>query len=145
MIRALASAAHDSADLGSGKTNQPLRTKRVWSSLVNLADGRRAVASSPAAAAAPERNQRNEHSSPTRTALATYEEVVGVCRDFTHLAITFCRCMNIPARYCTGYVTDIGQPLPYEPTDFAAWIEVYLGGHWRLFDPRSNPRGSAAS
>ena len=79
-----------------------------------------------------------EHSSPTRTALAAYEEAVGVCRDFTHLAITFCRCMNIPARYCTGYVTDIGQPLPYEPMDFAAWMEVYLGGRWCIFDPRNN-------
>jgi transglutaminase-like putative cysteine protease len=61
-----------------------------------------------------------------------------VCRDFAHLAITFCRCLNIPARYCTGYVSDIGLPPPYEPMDFAAWMEVYLGGEWHTFDPRNN-------
>jgi transglutaminase-like putative cysteine protease len=79
-----------------------------------------------------------EHSSPTRTAVETYAERRGVCRDFTHLAITFCRCMNIPARYCTGYVSDIGLPPPYEPMDFAAWMEVYLDGRWWVFDPRNN-------
>jgi len=79
-----------------------------------------------------------EHSSPTRTAVETYAERRGVCRDFTHLAITFCRCMNIPARYCTGYVSDIGLPPPYEPMDFAAWMEVFLDGGWRTFDPRNN-------
>jgi len=78
------------------------------------------------------------HSRPTRTALETYREGVGVCRDFAHLAVTFCRCLNIPARYCTGYVSDIGQPPPYEPMDFAAWMEVWLGGAWHVFDPRNN-------
>jgi len=79
-----------------------------------------------------------EHSQPTRTAAQTYAEGRGVCRDFTHLAVTFCRCMNIPARYCTGYVSDIGLPPPYAPMDFAAWMEVYLGGQWWTFDPRNN-------
>jgi len=79
-----------------------------------------------------------EHSRPTRTAVETLNEGVGVCRDFTHLAIALCRCLNIPARYCTGYVSDIGQPAPYPPMDFAAWMEVYLGGRWWVFDPRNN-------
>lgn len=79
-----------------------------------------------------------EHSRPTRTAAETYAERRGVCRDYAHLAITFCRCMNIPARYCTGYLSDIGQPPPYTPMDFAAWMEVYLGGRWWVFDPRNN-------
>jgi transglutaminase-like putative cysteine protease len=76
--------------------------------------------------------------SPTRTAADAYAERLGVCRDFTHLAVAFCRCLNIPARYCTGYVSDIGLPPPYEPMDFAAWMEVYLGGRWHTFDPRNN-------
>lgn len=79
-----------------------------------------------------------EHSRPTRTAMDAYSERQGVCRDFTHLAVTFCRCMNIPTRYCTGYVTDIGVPGPHGPMDFAAWMEVYLGGQWWVFDPRNN-------
>lgn len=79
-----------------------------------------------------------EHSRATRTAAETYAERRGVCRDYAHLAITFCRCMNIPARYCTGYLSDIGQPPPYAPMDFAAWMEVYLGGRWWVFDPRNN-------
>lgn len=78
------------------------------------------------------------HSRPTRTAAETYAEKRGVCRDFAHLAIAFCRCLNIPARYCTGYVSDIGLPPPYETMDFAAWMEVYLGGRWHVFDPRNN-------
>ena len=61
-----------------------------------------------------------EHSRATRTAFEAYTERRGVCRDFAHLAITFCRCLNIPARYCTGYITDIGLPPPYAPMDFAA-------------------------
>ena len=69
-----------------------------------------------------------EHSRVTRTAAETYADGRGVCRDFAHLAITFCRCMNIPARYCTGYISDVGQPQPYPPNDFAAWMEVWLGG-----------------
>jgi transglutaminase-like putative cysteine protease len=79
-----------------------------------------------------------EHSRPTRTALETYREGRGVCRDFAHLAVAFCRALNIPTRYCTGYISDIGQPPPYALMDFAAWIEVWLGGAWHVFDPRNN-------
>lgn len=79
-----------------------------------------------------------EHSRSTRTAYEAYMAPQGVCRDFAHLAITFCRCLNIPARYCTGYVSDIGLPPPHAPMDFAAWMEVYLGGRWHTFDPRNN-------
>jgi transglutaminase-like putative cysteine protease len=74
----------------------------------------------------------------TRTALEAFTGRVGVCRDFTHLAVAFCRCMNIPARYCTGYLGDIGMPPPYGPMDFAAWFEVFLGGQWHTFDARNN-------
>ncbi len=74
----------------------------------------------------------------TRTAFEAHHERLGVCRDFAHLAITLCRCMNIPARYCTGYLGDIGiAPLP-SPMDFSAWFEVFLGGRWRTFDARHN-------
>ncbi|HEY3694153.1 transglutaminase family protein [Phenylobacterium sp.] len=76
---------------------------------------------------------------PTRTAFEAYEEGTGVCRDFAHLALTLCRCMNIPARYVNGYLPDIGVP-PGGPMDFCAWIEVYLDGRWRPFDPRNNAR-----
>lgn len=78
-----------------------------------------------------------EHARATKTALETYQERTGVCRDYTHLAIAFCRCMNIPARYCTGYLGDIGVPV-IEPMDFSAWFEAYLGGQWHTFDPRNN-------
>jgi transglutaminase-like putative cysteine protease len=74
----------------------------------------------------------------TRTAFEGYKEKVGVCRDYAHLAIALCRCMNIPARYCTGYLGDIGMPPPYGPMDFAGWFEAYLGGQWHVFDPRNN-------
>jgi transglutaminase-like putative cysteine protease len=73
----------------------------------------------------------------TRTAEQAYREGIGVCRDFAHLAVTFCRCMNIPARYCTGYIPDIGVPIVL-PMDFAAWFEAYIGGHWHTFDARNN-------
>ena len=73
-----------------------------------------------------------------RTALEAFRERTGVCRDYTHLAITFCRCMNIPARYCTGYLGDIGVPPSSDPMDFSAWFEAYLGGQWYVFDPRNN-------
>ena len=74
----------------------------------------------------------------TRTALEGWRERTGVCRDFTHLAVTLCRCMNIPARYCTGYLGDIGiTPVPYA-MDFSAWFEVFLGGRWHTFDARHN-------
>lgn len=74
----------------------------------------------------------------TRTALEAYNERTGVCRDFTHLAVTLCRCMNIPARYCTGYLGDIGVPPSPDPMDFSAWFEAYLGGRWHTFDARHN-------
>lgn len=73
-----------------------------------------------------------------RTALGVYRERVGVCRDFMHLAITFCRNCNIPARYCTGYLGDIGVPPSANPMDFSAWFEAYLGGQWYAFDARNN-------
>ncbi len=73
-----------------------------------------------------------------RTASEAYEEQVGVCRDFAHLAITLCRCMNIPARYCTGYLGDIGVPRDPNPMDFWAWFEVYLDGRWHTVDARHN-------
>ncbi|HAG46939.1 MAG: transglutaminase [Micavibrio sp. TMED2] len=81
--------------------------------------------------------------SATRTASDTLAGRHGVCRDFAHLAITFCRCMNIPARYCTGYLSDIGESHPYPPGDFAAWMEVFLDGQWWVFDPRNNKRRTA--
>ena len=74
----------------------------------------------------------------TRTAWEAFNERKGVCRDFAHLAIAFCRSMNIPARYCTGYLGDMGTLPPYGVGDFAAWMEVYLGGRWLTFDPRNN-------
>jgi transglutaminase-like putative cysteine protease len=79
-----------------------------------------------------------EHARPTKTAWDAFTEGKGVCRDYAHLAIAFCRCMNIPARYCTGYLGDIGMPPPYGPMDFAGWFEAYLGGHWYTFDARNN-------
>jgi transglutaminase-like putative cysteine protease len=79
-----------------------------------------------------------KHASPTKTAWIAHEEARGVCRDFAHLAITLCRCMNIPARYCTGYLGDIGVPPDPEPMDFSAWFEVYLGERWYTFDARHN-------
>jgi transglutaminase-like putative cysteine protease len=74
----------------------------------------------------------------TRTALGVYTERVGVCRDFQHLAITLCRAMNIPARYATGYLGDIGVIVPPLPMDFSAWFEVYLEDRWWTFDARHN-------
>jgi transglutaminase-like putative cysteine protease len=79
-----------------------------------------------------------EHASATKSAFQVYGERKGVCRDFAHLAVTFCRCLNIPARYCTGYLGDIGLPPPYAPMDFAGWFEAYLEGGWYTFDPRNN-------
>ncbi len=73
-----------------------------------------------------------------RTALEVFREGAGVCRDYAHLAITFCRCLNVPARYCTGYLGDIGVPPAAAPMDFSAWFEVYLGGKWHAFDARNN-------
>ncbi len=79
-----------------------------------------------------------QHARSTRTAFEAYHDRLGVCRDFAHLAIAFCRCMNIPARYCTGYLGDIGVPPDPAPMDFSAWFEAYLGGAWYTFDARHN-------
>jgi transglutaminase-like putative cysteine protease len=78
-----------------------------------------------------------QHASATASAWDVYVGRKGVRRDFAHLAIAFCRCMNIPARYCTGYLGDIGVPRA-DPMDFSAWFEAYLGGHWHTFDARNN-------
>jgi transglutaminase-like putative cysteine protease len=79
-----------------------------------------------------------QYARPTKTAWEAYQEGAGVCRDFAHLAIALCRCMNIPARYCTGYLGDIGIPPMDAPMDFSGWFEVYLGGAWYTFDARFN-------
>ena len=79
-----------------------------------------------------------EHARATKTAWEAFNERRGVCRDYAHLAIAFCRCMNIPARYCTGYLGDMGTPPPYGVMDFAAWFEVFIGGDWFVFDARNN-------
>jgi transglutaminase-like putative cysteine protease len=79
-----------------------------------------------------------EFAVPTKTAFEVYQDGKGVCRDFMHLALTFCRCMNIPARYVTGYLGDIGVPTAPYPMDFSAWFEVYLGDSWHAFDARHN-------
>jgi transglutaminase-like putative cysteine protease len=78
------------------------------------------------------------HASATRTAYQVLYEKRGVCRDYAHLALALCRCLNMPARYCTGYLGDIGLPPPYAPMDFAGWFEVYLEGGWFTFDARNN-------
>ena len=79
-----------------------------------------------------------QHARCDRTASEGHEERIGVCRDFAHLAVTLCRCINIPARYCTGYLGDIGVPSDPAPMDFSAWFEVYLDGRWFTFDARHN-------
>jgi transglutaminase-like putative cysteine protease len=79
-----------------------------------------------------------QYASPTRGAAQAFSDRRGVCRDFAHLAIAFCRCLNIPARYCTGYLGDIGVPADASPMDFSAWFEVFLGGQWHTFDARHN-------
>jgi len=76
--------------------------------------------------------------SSQRSAWDAYRERTGVCRDFAHLAIALCRCVNIPARYCTGYLGDFGVPASAAPMDFSAWFEVWLGGAWHTFDARHN-------
>jgi len=78
------------------------------------------------------------HARPTKTAWEVYQERTGVCRDFAHLAIAFCRCMNIPARYCTGYLGDVGIPPVDAPMDFSGWFEAFLDGSWYTFDARHN-------
>jgi transglutaminase-like putative cysteine protease len=79
-----------------------------------------------------------QYARPSKTAHEAYREGKGVCRDYAHLALTLCRCMNIPARYCTGYLGDIGVPVPDLPMDFAGWFEAFLDGQWYTFDPRNN-------
>jgi len=79
-----------------------------------------------------------EYARADKTAWDAYQEQRGVCRDYAHLAITLCRCMNIPARYCSGYMGDIGIPYDPAPMDFSAWFEVYLGGQWHTLDARHN-------
>ncbi|MEO5772962.1 MAG: transglutaminase family protein [Sphingomicrobium sp.] len=79
-----------------------------------------------------------QHARPTKTAWDAHQEQRGVCRDYAHLAITLCRCMNIPARYCTGFLGDIGVPPSDSPMDFSAWFDVFLGGEWITADARHN-------
>jgi transglutaminase-like putative cysteine protease len=79
-----------------------------------------------------------EHARASRTAWEAHCDRTGVCRDYAHLAVAFCRCINIPARYCTGYLGDIGVPVSDAPMDFAAWFEAYVGGKWHTFDARNN-------
>ena len=81
-----------------------------------------------------------QYARATKSAMEVYNEGTGVCRDYAHLAIAFCRCLNIPARYCTGYLGDIGVPPSADPMDFSAWFEVFLGGRWYTFDARNNVR-----
>ena len=78
-----------------------------------------------------------EFARPSKTALGVFDEGKGVCRDFAHLFVALCRAMNIPARYASGYLGDIGVP-PAGPGDFCAWCEVFLGGRWHTFDARYN-------
>ncbi|MGL6109122.1 MAG: transglutaminase-like domain-containing protein [Rubrivivax sp.] len=78
------------------------------------------------------------HARATRTAFEAYNERRGVCRDYAHLAIALCRCMNIPARYCTGYLGDVGTEPPYGVMDMAAWFEAFIGERWYTFDARNN-------
>lgn len=79
-----------------------------------------------------------QHARRTRSAFEAFKEGQGVCRDYAHLAIALCRCLNIPARYCTGYLGDIGVPPPHGPMDFAGWFEAFLGDRWYTFDARNN-------
>jgi len=78
-----------------------------------------------------------EHANPTKTAYQVWKEPRGVCRDFAHLGIAFCRALNIPARYCTGYLGDIGVPPVDAPMDFSGWFEAFIGDTWYTFDPRN--------
>jgi transglutaminase-like putative cysteine protease len=75
---------------------------------------------------------------PTRCASDSLQEGIGVCRDFAHLAVALCRCMNVPARYCAGYLGDIGVPVDINPMDFSGWGEVFLDGRWYTMDARHN-------
>lgn len=79
-----------------------------------------------------------QFANPFKSAWDTFRERTGVCRDLNHLALTFCRCLGIPARYVTGYLGDIGVPVSPSPMDFSGWFEAYLGGQWHTFDARHN-------
>ena len=79
-----------------------------------------------------------QHAHHMKSAHDVYADGKGVCRDFAHLALTFCRCMGIPARYCTGYMGDIGIPFDPAPMDFSGWFQVYLSGQWHTLDARHN-------
>ena len=79
-----------------------------------------------------------QHAHAMKSAHDVYQDRAGVCRDFAHLALTFCRCMGIPARYCTGYMGDIGIPPEPYPMDFSGWFQAYLSGRWYTFDARHN-------
>jgi transglutaminase-like putative cysteine protease len=79
-----------------------------------------------------------QHARPTKSAIDVFTERIGVCRDFQHLAVTLCRALNIPARYVTGYLGDIGVPVSPTPMDFSAWFEAYLDDRWWTFDARHN-------
>ena len=78
------------------------------------------------------------HARKDHTAWSAHEARAGVCRDYAHLGVTLCRAMNIPARYVTGYLGDIGVPVSPDPMDFSGWFEVYLSGAWRTVDARHN-------
>jgi transglutaminase-like putative cysteine protease len=123
--------------LGSRYCDTDLLSNEAWSLFQNTPSGRARVQAICDFVHNHIRFDYNQARS-TRSASEAYAERVGVCRDYTHLAIAFCRCMNIPARYCTGYLGDIGMPPPYAPGDFAAWMEVFLDGAWWVFDPRNN-------
>jgi transglutaminase-like putative cysteine protease len=123
--------------LGSRYCDTQKLSDLAWSLFGNIEDGAARVQ-----AIVDYAHQRIEfgyhHARNDRTAYEGHEERIGVCRDFAHLAVTLCRCMNIPARYCTGYLGDIGVPIDPAPMDFSAWFEVYLGNKWYTFDARHN-------
>ena len=121
--------------LGSRYCDTDLLADMAWSKFAGISPGWARVEAIVAFAHA-HLTYGYEHARPTRTAWDAHQEQVGVCRDFAHLAVTLCRCMNIPARYCSGYLGDIGVPPVDVAMDFHAWFEVYLGGAWHSFDAR---------
>ena len=123
--------------LGSRYCETDLLSNTAWSLFGHIAPGWRRV---QAIVAYAHERLRFDYklARPTRTAWDAHEERTGVCRDFAHLAITLCRCMNIPARYCTGYMGDMDLPAPLGDMDFSAWFDAYLDGHWYTFDARHN-------
>jgi transglutaminase-like putative cysteine protease len=123
--------------LGSRYCETDKMSELAWSLFGNIEPGWPRVA-----AIAQYAHERIAFSYPNarsdRSALEGHGEHIGVCRDYTHLAVTLCRCMNIPARYCTGYLGDIGVPPDGQPMDFSAWFDVYLDGQWYTWDARHN-------